>query len=255
MEMLEPLKEVLRKNAAFVSWYRKGRWIGGLLLGNLFNPGKIRLFLKLRPYTMVSQKRLSNVYELAHKVEAENVPGAFMEFGVWKGGAAACMAVVAKQADSERIVWLFDSFEGLPEPTEKDGEVAASFSLQRTSGKLQSIDKCVGQLEDVEKLFFSILKIPREHVRIAKGWFQNTVPVAKCELLQIAILRLDADWYESTKYVLQELYDRVAQGGYVIVDDYGDWEGCKRAVDEFFKERSLKEQFHSIDGRAIYFQK
>ncbi len=253
--MVEAFKRLVRKNKTILACARKGRWIGELFWRNPLNPAKIVLFLKVMPYTMVGYKRLSNVYELACKAEAENVPGAFVEFGVWKGGAAGVMAAVAKEAESERMTWLFDSFEGLPEPTEKDGTHAAEYASEHTLGRLRSIVKCVGPIEDVEKLFFSVLRIPREQVRIEKGWFQETLPGAKQELGQIAILRLDADWYESTKYILEELYDQVAPGGWVIVDDYGHWEGCRKAVDEFFERRGLRHQLIPIDETGVYFQK
>ncbi|MBU1014904.1 TylF/MycF family methyltransferase [Patescibacteria group bacterium] len=255
MGILELFKGVLRKNTKILALARRGRWMVELLAADFVHPDKFALFLKLRPYTMIGYKRLSSVYELARKIECEKIPGAFAEFGVWKGGAAGCMAAVAHKARSGRKVWLFDSFEGLPEPTEKDGELAADFSSQRTSGKLKTIEKLVGPREDAERLLFSILRIPGEQVRIEEGWFQNTVPHVKKELGRIAILRLDADWYESTKYVLEELYEQVAPGGYVIFDDYGDWEGCRKAVDEFFAERGLRQRLIPIDGFAVYFQK
>lgn len=253
--MVEALKRLVRKNKTILACARKSRWIGELFWRNPLNPVKIALFLKVMPYTMVGYKRLSNAYELACKAIAENVPGAFVEFGVWKGGVAGVMATAAKEAESERMTWLFDSFEGLPEPTEKDGAHAAEYASEHTSGRLRSIVKCVGPIEDVEKLFFSVLRIPREQARIEKGWFQETLPGAKQELGQIAILRLDADWYESTKYALEELYDQVAPGGWVIVDDYGHWEGCKKAVDEFFERRGLRHQLIPIDETGVYFQK
>ncbi len=258
--MVEALKRLVRKNETTLAYARKGRWIGELFWRNLLNPAKIMLFLKVMPYTMVGYKRLSNAYELSGKAEAENVLGAFVEFGVWKGGAAGVMAAAALRHAQDkqtqpRMTWLFDSFEGLPEPTEKDGAYAAEYALEHTSGRLRSIEKCVGPIEDVEKLFFSVLRIEREHVRIEKGWFQETLPGAKQELSQIAILRIDADWYESTAYVLEELYGQVTPGGWVIVDDYGHWEGCKKAVDEFFERRGINPQLIPIDETGVYFQK
>ena len=204
---------------------------------------------------MAGYKRLSNAYELALLAEKKGLQGAFVECGVWKGGSIGIMAYIADRAKSNRKIWLFDSFEGLPEPTKEDGQGAKIYSGEKDSGKLVSIEKCVGPLEDVKKLFFSVLKLHSENIYIGKGWFQDTLSRKKVDVGPIAILRLDADWYESTKCVLDNLYDNVVQRGYVIVDDYGHWEGCKKAVDEFFAKRNLKVELRQIDYTGFYFIK
>ena len=94
---------------------------------------------------------------------------------------------------------------------------------------------------------------PSNNLRIIKGWFQDTLPVNKPE--RIAVLRLDGDWYESTKVCLNELFDRVVNGGVIVIDDYGDWEGCKKAIDEFFEERKILPFLHHIDKGGRYFFK
>ena len=99
------------------------------------------------------------------------------------------------------------------------------------------------------------MKVNKENTMIKKGWFQNTLPEIKDKIGPIAILRLDSDWYESTKCCLDNLYDNVIQGGYIVIDDYGCWEGCKRAVDEFLEKRNMKINLIKIDNSGVYFKK
>ncbi|MEK7510275.1 MAG: TylF/MycF/NovP-related O-methyltransferase [Patescibacteria group bacterium] len=252
--MVKHVKRFLGKSRTLRRIYERLCFLKELFLGDLFHGEKLWLFLRVMPYTMVGYKRLTNVYELALRVEQSRLPGAFVECGVWKGGVAGVMAYVASRAKSRRKIWLFDSFEGLPEPTLQDGGVAGEYAARRVSGELRTIGQCVGPREDVERLF-SFLRIPKEYVMIEKGWFQDTLPLAKTSIGPIAILRIDADWYESTKCVLEHLYDNVIGGGFVIVDDYGHWEGCRKAVDEFFHERKIPVELIPIDYTGIYFQK
>lgn len=253
--MIKKIKAVLGKNQILVNVYYKLQFIIAAFLRNLFHLERFILFMKVLPYTMVEYERLANAHTIAQSLEESRVAGAFVECGVWKGGAIGVMAAVADKAKSNRKTWLFDSFEGLPEPTKKDGGTAIIYAANRDSGKLRSIEKCVGPLEDVKKLFFSVLKLNPENIYIRKGWFQDTLPKEKQNVGPIALLRLDADWYESTKCALDNLYDNVVPGGYVLVDDYGHWEGCKKAVDEFLAKRNLSVKFIPIDYAGVYFQK
>lgn len=217
---------------------------------------KLNLFWKVSSYTMVGYGGLSNIYNLSQFVEKNKVEGAFVECGVWRGGCSAVMAYVAQKAKSNRKMWLFDSFEGLPEPTAKDGNRAQKYASNRVTGKLSTIGMCVSPLEILERLFFSELNINRKNVIIEKGWFQDTLPKAKERIGHIAILRLDGDWYESTKCCLNNLYDNVVSGGFIIIDDYRRWEGCRLAVDEFLRKRDLNPNLLKIDSNSMtYFQK
>lgn len=222
---------------------------------DIFNLEKVSLFVKVFPYTMVGYKRLSNVYELSKKASEDGLKGDFAECGVWRGGCSAVMAFIAQKEGIGRKTWLFDSFEGLPEPTKEDGELAESYSGNRAKGSLKTISQCVGPLEDVKKIFFDILKLKEENIKIEKGWFQDTLPEVKNKIGEIAILRLDGDWYESTKVCLDNLYDKVIKGGYVIIDDYGHWVGSKKALEEFFSSRKISPELTQIDYTGVYFRK
>ncbi len=218
-------------------------------------PGGARLIATVQPYTMVGLPRLLNAFDLARAVETNGMRGAIVECGVFKGGCVGLMAKVSANARSMRKVWLFDSFEGLPEPTALDGLKAEEYSAHAVSGNLVPIDRCVGLIETVEELLFDKLGLSRETIVFRKGWFQDTLPLARLEVGEIALLRLDGDWYESTRVCLENLYDLVVPGGFVIVDDYGHWEGCRRATDEFLANRNLSVHLERIDCDGVFFVK
>lgn len=258
--MIKLIKNLAKKSKATLRAYKIFKFIREIPFKDYLNFKKLVLIEKVYPYTMVGYSRLANVYFLAELIEKSKVKGAFVECGVWKGGCAAIMGFVVERAKSNRKVWLFDSFQGMPEPSkkdgvDKDGVPAKEYTSNRDSGRLVPTNLCSCSLDDVEKIFFSILKIDRKNVVVRKGWFQETLPEAKKEIGPIAILRLDSDWYESTKCCLENLYDNVIPGGYIIIDDYGFWEGCKKAVDEFLRERDLEVNLISINEMGIYFQK
>jgi O-methyltransferase len=212
---------------------------------------KLRALKLVEPYTMVGLPRLLNAYELVERAEAKGLRGAIVECGVFKGGSAAMMTMASSP---QRKVWLFDSFEGLPEPTVEDGQKAVDYSGHRVTGALEPIGQCVGPLDVVKELFFDKLKLAASRLEIRQGWFQETLPAAKHEIGPIAVLRLDGDWYDSTRVCLENLYDLVIAGGFVIIDDYGYWEGCRRAVDEFLAARKLDVQLHVVDDSGVWFE-
>ena len=130
-----------------------------------------------------------------------------------------------------------------------------AFCDQRASGALKSVEKCVGTLEDNQRLLRDVIGYPAELTKYHVGWFQDTLPEVAPRLGAIALLRLDGDWYESTRLPLLHLYDKVVPGGIVIVDDYGHYEGCRRAVDQFLAGRDKPILMHHIDYSARYWVK
>jgi hypothetical protein len=155
---------------------------------------------------------------------------------------------VAHEHGDKRTTWYFDSFEGMPKPAPEDGKDTAEIEG----------DALKASVSDVEELIFTKLKLLKEKNRIVKGWFQDTIPGVKNEIGPIAILRMDADWYEATKFCLDQLFDQVVPGGYFIFDDYSRWQGCKKAVDEFLEKRGLHPTFQYIGTyglRVMYFKK
>ena len=216
------------------------------------------LFARVMTRTLVSYDRLLNTYDLARQVEQDGREGAFVECGVWRGGVAALMALVARQAGRGRPTHLFDSFEGLPRPTVEDAEDYQTWGKgtpEAGGPALEPIGLYVAGLEEVAHFLFDRLGLNPEKVLLHKGWFQHTLPAARARVKQIALLRIDADWYSSVKVCLDQLYDNVIDGGYVILDDYGAYPGCKQAVDEFRRANGLNVDLHRIDDTGVWFQK
>lgn len=213
---------------------------------------------RVRRNTMSSFERLATLWQQVAHLDRYSIQGALVECGVWKGGSAGMMALShlgATGGKPSRELHLFDSFEGLPEPGKLDGTKADSYSGHRMDGKMEAIGKCVGPIEDVERLLFREIGYPEKLVRFHKGWFQDTIHAGLREPSRIALLRLDGDWYESTKVCLDHLYDRVVPGGIVVMDDYGHWEGCKRATDEFIARLGKPVYLHHIDYTGRYWIK
>lgn len=197
------------------------------LTKKLLRPSDWFALKRIEPYTMVGHSRLYDLIDLLTLMEKNNLAGAVVECGVWKGGAAAIMARAIKRFGGRRQLWLFDSFVGLPAPSEADGPAAT---------KQYEADRGESAVADVEEAMRK-LKIDLKFVHIVPGWFDQTLPREKTNIGPIALLRLDSDWYESTQICLETLYDQVVPGGYVVVDDYGSWPGAKQAVDEFLANR------------------
>jgi len=229
----------LDKNEKFViDWVQLRFYICSLL--DFKNKERRELFRRVRKNTLVSYGRLVSLWNLILKIEKKSIRGNLVECGVWKGGSATIMTYLIQKHKMNRKVHLFDSFEGMPEPTENDGAKAIVFAEGKKEGRLKSIKKTVGLLKVVKNLFFKKLKLDKKNIYFYKGWFQKTLPKAKRKVGKIALLRIDSDWYESVKICLEELYDQVVKKGYVVLDDYHYWPGCKKAVDEFLKERKIK---------------
>jgi O-methyltransferase len=237
------------------------------LTGNdLIRPRRLYQTWRVLPYTMVSLPRLANAYECVRSVIREGIPGDVVECGVWAGGCAGLMALAVRDAgDRQRRIHLFDSFEGLPQPSTKDGDAVVSayqgdkrnLPLDDGSGRLTPINACVAPLVLVHELFFHVLRISEDLVQVHQGWFQDLLPtvVQSGQLRTLAVLRLDGDWYESTRTCLVHLYPLVQPGGFVIIDDYGFFEGCRRAVDEYLATLSPRPDLIRIDSDGVYLRK
>ena len=187
---------------------------------------------------MCSYARLLALHRAVLHLEANKIPGDIVECGVAHGGSAAMMALTL--TDQTRHLWLFDTFEGLPAPTEADPDhhIASLYT-----GAFRAA------VEEVESSFQK-LGIAST-VTIVPGLFQNTLP--KWGTCPIALLHVDGDWYESVRATLDNLYDHVSTCGIIQFDDYGHWAGARRAVDEFMKSRDIKQPLRYIDfaGRQL----
>jgi len=236
--------------------YYLSSYVYYLLKRDSRNVKRAKTIYSMRPYTMVGRTGLLATYDIASEIEKSNIGGCFVECGVARGGRSALMAIVANENLSDRKVWLFDSFEGLPEPTGEDTyeEPLIRKPKDRTAS-LVSPGYCLGIYEEVEKSLFSKLGLSRNNVFMVKGWFQDTLPKHKDEIRGISLLRIDADWYESTKCCLDSLYNNVIAGGHIIIDDYRSVVGCRKATDEFLKNKRLNVKLSFDDRGGCYFVK
>jgi len=199
-----------------------------------------------RAHSMIAQKRMLQLQRAAEFVIERNVPGDFMETGVWRGGACIMLRAVLKAwGVTDRRVWLADSFAGLPEPN-TEGYPADE------GQNLHTFKALAVPIETVRDNFarYGLLD---EQVVFLKGWFRDTLPTAPID--RIALLRLDGDLYESTMDAFSALYDKVSHGGFVIVDDFGTFESCRAAVADFRREREIRDRIFDIDGAGIFWQR
>jgi predicted O-methyltransferase YrrM len=200
--------------------------------------------------TMTTPIRCKKLWNLCKEIMRANVQGDFIECGVWRGGSAGIMAqaILKHDPSGTRTLHLFDSFEGLPEPTEEDGLMAAEYSIGANSG-------CKAGIDIVRELLLKKIGFPERQIKFHQGWFQETIPVAWSDPAQIAVLRLDGDWYDSTKICFEHLYDRVSSGGVILLDDYFCWEGCRKATDEFRAAKGVEDPIVRIDADSGYWIK
>ena len=176
--------------------------------------------MNISPYTMVDQPRLDAVLRAIDRMAGR--PGAFVECGVWRGGVCMLAAGRLMELGDLRDIYLFDTFEGLPPPTSEDGDGARDYWQE---GRLK------GALEDVRANMAST-GYPAELVHYVVGKVEDTMPLVS--MPDIAVLRLDTDWYSSTKAELDFLYPKLVSGGQILIDDFGHWQGCNKAVREYF---------------------
>jgi O-methyltransferase len=205
------------------------------------------LIFRVMPYSLVGWRGLAATFDAVSAVLRTGIEGALVECGVAQGGSSALMALTCVALGQRRKLWLFDSFEGLPDPTVEDffpGTKATGTHIRPLSR-----GSCLGTIEQVQDLFFRKLRINPEDVTMVKGWFQDTLPANRNRIGSIAVLRIDADWYESTKCCLENLYDNVVPGGYVIIDDYCSCYGAQKATDEFLSSRKINTTIQ-LDGRG-----
>ena len=195
--------------------------------------------------TMVGLRRLENLRDCIATALADGVPGDVLEAGVWRGGASIlARAALDVLGGRDRVVWLADSFAGLPPPSEG---VAAD-----RGDRHHEIDYLAVGVDQV-RANFARYGLLSERVRFLEGWFADTLPTAPVE--RLAVLRVDGDMYKSTMDVLGALYARVAVGGFVIVDDYGAIEGCRRAVDDFRTGQGLVEPLVTVDWTGVFWRR
>jgi O-methyltransferase len=196
--------------------------------------------------TMIGTKRLDNVVDACVTAVLDGVPGDFVETGVWRGGTTILMrGVLAALGDTERQVWVADSFEGLPVP---DGEAyPADEGLDWSHVEVLKVGA------DAVRANFERYGLLDERVHLLEGWFCDTLPEAPIE--RLSVLRLDGDLYQSTMDALVSLEPKVSSGGFVLVDDYGGWEPCRAAVDDYRSAQGITAPIHTVDWTGVWWRK
>jgi len=210
--------------------------------------GIARIVREASEFTMTSVQRLAALCEAVRYVENNGIEGDIVECGVWRGGSVlAAIRTLQLIGSADRTFHLFDTFEGMTPPTDKDVE----FDGETAQNLLQSSDRndansvwCYAPLEGVRAVLSSTGYNP-DRLVFVQGRVEDTLPAQAPE--RIALLRLDTDWYESTRHELEHLYPRLVPGGVLIIDDYGHWQGARRAVDEYIAENQLPLLLNRID--------
>ncbi len=212
------------------------------------DPKFVKIYKKVRPFTMTSPERIFALCEGVRYVCDKHIEGEVVECGVWKGGSSMAAAeVLLTMGDTSRDLFLFDTFEGMSLPTENDVDVAgvtAESLLKESDRQVEESVWCRATL-DVVKAALGSTGYPVEKTHFIKGMVEQTIPHAAPE--KIAILRLDTDWYVSTKHEMEHLFPRLSKGGILIIDDYGHWQGARKAVDEYLEKNEVKILLNRID--------
>jgi O-methyltransferase len=205
------------------------------------------IFKWVQPFTMTSMERVRALIEAVEYLVKNDIPGDFVECGVWRGGSVmAVLETLRRLCRTDRHVWLFDTFSGMTDPDTDDTSVFGEIASEIQDDHKQKGEKwCFASLADVQANVKST-EYPEQLLTFAVGPVEETLRRSVPD--KIALLRLDTDWYASTKLELHALYPKLASKGVLIIDDYGHWRGAKKAVDEFFQA----EEYHPLLQRVDY---
>ena len=209
------------------------------------------IYEKTKQFTMTSIERMYSMYKATEYIINNNIPGDIVECGVWKGGSMMVSALtLLKMNNSNRTLYLYDTYEGMNKPTEKDIRIHDNKPALNIWEKSQEKDFNTwdfAPLTEVKTNLYSI-KYPKDNIKFIRGKVEDTIPNIIPD--EISLLRLDTDLYESTYHELIHLYPRLSLNGVLIIDDYGYWKGQKEATDKYFKENNIKILLNRIDSQG-----
>jgi len=209
-----------------------------------FRDQEVDIIREVRPWTMTSAERVYALIQAVRYVSANAIAGAIVECGVWKGGSMAAIArTLLEVRDLNRELYLFDTFEGMSEPTAEDSDYSGKQACEvlRKDPGYRCAD---APLEGVKNVLWET-GYPKERMHFVRGKVEETIPEHAPDT--ISLLRLDTDWYESTKHELVHLFPRVSRHGVIIIDDYGHWRGSRQACDEYFTQNRVPILLNRID--------
>ena len=216
-----------------------------------FKPEHQRIINKAKPYTMTSNERLFSLIEAIKFISKNNIEGDIVECGVWKGGSMLAAAeTLVSLNDTQRKLYMYDTYEGMSEPTEADKthyNKTAKSLLASDTNREKNLVWAYSPLEQVKDTMAQT-SYPPERIYYVKGKVEDTIPGTIPD--KIALLRLDTDWYESTKHEMKYLFPLLQKGGILIIDDYGHWEGARKAIDEYFENMTSPPFLSRIDETA-----
>lgn len=211
-----------------------------------FSDQDINLINKVRPFTATSPERIYSLCAAVRYVVSHQIPGDIVECGVWKGGSImAAMLTLLELGDTSRHLYLFDTFEGMTGPSEHDVALGNRVALDIYREKQKNNGKWVySPIEEVKNRLYSV-EYDHEKIQFVKGRVEDTLPDKAPQT--ISLLRLDTDWYESTRHELIHLFPRLSKGGVIIIDDYGEWAGARKATNEYMQQNNIKIFLSRID--------
>jgi hypothetical protein len=205
-----------------------------------YHSDDIEIIRAVAPYTMTSTERIHALITAVRHIVGSGIPGDLVECGVWKGGSVMAMALTLLQLQNQdRALYLFDTFSGMTAPSDRD----VDYLGQPAQTILEDV-RCAATQEEVEAAVFGT-GYDRANIHFVSGAVEETIPDQAPGM--IALLRLDTDWYQSTRHELFHLFPRLTPGGVIIVDDYGHWHGARQAVDEYLADNRISLLLHRID--------
>lgn len=214
----------------------------------------LRLIEEIRPFSMATKHRMAAMIDAVRYVALAKIPGVILECGVWRGANMMLAArTLSSLGNTDRELYLYDTFEGMPPPTVEDRDYnGISAETQLSTQKKGTGVWCEASIEDVQANM-SFTGYPSDRIHYVQGMVENTIPANMPD--KIALLRLDTDWYASTKHELEHLYPLLEKGGVLLIDDYGHWQGARQAVDEYFAKSGMVPLLARIDSTCRCFVK
>jgi hypothetical protein len=214
-----------------------------------FDQLDVELCERVGPYTMTSPPRLYALTRAVEYAAGSRIPGAFVECGVWRGGSMMAVALtLLRLGVTDRDLYLYDTFAGMTPPTDADVKPSGERAADLLAEEARDADVwAIASLEEVREAVLGV-GYPEDRIHFVQGPVEETLPASAAD--EIALLRLDTDWYASTKHELVHLYPRLARGGVLILDDYGYWQGARRAADEYLAGLDKPLLLNRIDHTA-----
>lgn len=216
-----------------------------------FSENTIGLCRRVRPFTMTSNERIAVLEQAVRHVVRQDIEGDFVECGVARGGSGLAMALTLLDMNrTDRDLWLYDTFEGMPEPTDEDMGRYGNKAMRKYEKRLKDgVSTWINRPEEVARGVMASCDYPASRLHFVKGMIEQTLPTTAPD--RVALLHLDTDFYASTKCEMELLFPKVTAGGAVIVDDYYRWQGNRKAVDDYVNEHRIPIFWSRIDDHGV----